>query len=171
MAMRHFVPRKTGKLINVTGAGAKKPAPNQNAYGSTKAWIRIFTLALAKEYADSGVGVFVLQPGLMDTELLTEIVTFEGHEQRLRRVMPHLIRAIGKPPEVPARKALWLASSATDGKTGLDVHVGSGASIMLGFLQEGLRGLLRRPGPQVELNVRVIPSALEPLPAEAESRG
>jgi glucose 1-dehydrogenase len=162
-ALRHFLPRKSGKLINILGAGSKQPAPNQNAYGSTKAWIRVFTLALAKEYKDSGVGVYALQPGLMDTDLLTEIVTFKEHEKRLRGFMPLLIRAVGKKPEVAARKALWLASSATVGKTGLDVSLGSCLSFLLGFLREGLRSLFRLPTHPVEMNVKIIPSAFEPL--------
>jgi NAD(P)-dependent dehydrogenase (short-subunit alcohol dehydrogenase family) len=163
MAMRHFLPRKSGKLINILGAGSRKPAPNQNAYGSTKAWIRVFTLALAAETKDSGVGVFALQPGLMDTGLLTEVVTFQEHMQRLRDFMPFLIRAAGKKPEVAARKALWLASSATDGKTGLDVSVGSRLGFMLGFMREGLRRLFRLPTRPVVMNVTTIPSAFEPL--------
>jgi NAD(P)-dependent dehydrogenase (short-subunit alcohol dehydrogenase family) len=163
MAMRHFLPHKSGKLINILGAGSKKPAPNQNAYGSTKAWIRVFTLALATETRGSGVGVFALQPGLMDTDLLTEVVTFKEHGKRLREFMPFLIRAAGKKPEVAARKALWLASSATDGKTGLDVSVGSRLSFLLGFLREGLRRLLRLSSRPVEMNVKIIPSAFEPL--------
>jgi NAD(P)-dependent dehydrogenase (short-subunit alcohol dehydrogenase family) len=163
MAMRHFLPRKSGKLINILGAGSKKPAPNQNAYGSTKAWIRVFTLALAAETKESGVGVFALQPGLMDTDLLTEVVTFEEHAKRLREFMPFLIRAAGKKPEVAARKALWLASSATDGKTGLDVSVGSRLTFLMGFLREGLRRLLRLQTRPIEMNIKVIPSAFEPL--------
>jgi glucose 1-dehydrogenase len=163
IAMRHFLPRKSGKLINILGAGSKGPVANQNAYGSTKAWIRVFTLALAKEYKDSGVGVYALQPGLMDTDLLTEIVTFEPYEKRLVGFMPFLIRAAGKKPEVAARKALWLASSATDGKTGLDVRVGSSLNFFVGFLREGLRGLFRLPVRKIELNVKLIPSAFEPL--------
>jgi glucose 1-dehydrogenase len=163
LAMRHFLPRKTGKLINILGAGSTKPVPNQNAYASTKTWIRVFTLAVAKEYKDSGVGVYALQPGLMDTDLLTEVVTFKEHEQRLRGFMPFLVRAGGKKPEVAARKALWLASSATDGKTGLDVRFGSILTVLLGFLREGLRSLLRLPVSPVEMHVRVIPSAFEPL--------
>jgi NAD(P)-dependent dehydrogenase (short-subunit alcohol dehydrogenase family) len=167
MAMRHFLPRKSGKLINILGAGSRKPAPNQNAYGSTKAWIRVFTLALAAETKDNGVGVFALQPGLMETDLLTEVVTFQEHAQRLRDFMPFLIRAAGKKPEVAARKALWLASSATDGKTGLDVSVGSSLGFTLGFLREGLRRLLRLPVRPVVMNVKTIPSAFEPLPGIA----
>jgi glucose 1-dehydrogenase len=170
IAMRHFLPRKTGKLINILGAGERRPVANQNAYASTKAWIRIFTLALAKEYKDSGVGVFAFQPGLMETDLLTEVVTFEQHEQRLRNVMPMLIRAGGKKPEIPARKALWIVSSATDGKTGLYVRSGSTMAVFFGFLSEGLRSLLHLKTRKIDLNVKIIPSAFEPL-LDANERG
>ena len=163
IAMRHFLGRKSGKLINILGAGSKDPVPNQNAYGSTKSWIRVFTLALAREYKDSGVGVFALQPGLMETELLTDVVTFGNQEQRLRNFMPFLIRAGGKKPEVPARKVLWLASSATDGKTGLNVRVGSSLSFLLGFMREGFRNLLRLPVRKVDMNIEIIPSAFRSI--------
>jgi NAD(P)-dependent dehydrogenase (short-subunit alcohol dehydrogenase family) len=162
-AMKHFLPRKSGKLVNILGAGSRKPVPNQNAYGSTKAWIRVFTLALAKEYKQSGVGVFALQPGLMETDLLTEIVTFEKYEKRLRNFMPLLIRAAGKKPDVAARKALWLVSSATDGKTGLDVSVSPQLSFMGGFLREGVRSLLHLPARPVDMNIKIIPPGFEPL--------
>jgi glucose 1-dehydrogenase len=163
VAMRHFLPRRSGKLINILGAGSKKPVPNQNAYGSSKAWIRVFTLALASEYKDSGVGVYTLQPGLMETDLLTEVVTFENYAQRLRGFMPFLIRAGGKKPEVVAFKALWLASTATDRKTGLDVRVGSQFSFLVGFLREGLRSLFHFPARPIEMNIKVIPSFYVPL--------
>jgi glucose 1-dehydrogenase len=163
ISMSHFLGRRSGKLINILGAGSRGPVPNQNAYGSTKAWIRVFTLALAKEYKNSGVGVYALQPGLMETDLLTDIVTFKDQEKRLLKFMPLLIRAAGKKPEIAARKALWLASSATDGKTGLDVRVGSGFSFLFGFLREGLRSLLHLPARKVEMNIKIIPSAFKPL--------
>jgi NAD(P)-dependent dehydrogenase (short-subunit alcohol dehydrogenase family) len=163
IAMRHFLPRKTGKLINILGAGAKGPVANQNAYGSTKAWIRVFTLALAKEYKDSGVGVFALQPGLMETDLLTEVITFTPYEKRLTGFMPFLIRAAGKKPEVAALKALWLASSATDGRTGLDMAVSSRLTFLGGFLREGLRSLFRLPARKIDIHVKIIPSAFKAL--------
>jgi glucose 1-dehydrogenase len=163
IAMRHFLPRDSGKLINILGAGAKTPVPNQNAYGSTKAWIRVFTLALASEYRQSRVGVYALQPGLMDTDLLTDILTFESYQKRLDNFMPVLIRATGRNPQVPARKALWLASPATDGKTGLDIHVGSSLSFMIGFLREGLRSVFHLPSRPVNMKINIIPSAFKPL--------
>jgi hypothetical protein len=97
----------------------------------------------------------------MDTDLLTEIVTFERYEKRLRGFMPFLIRAAGNKPEVPARKALWLASSATDGKTGLELQVGSSFTFLCGFLREGLRNLLHLPGRNVELDIKIIPPAFK----------
>jgi glucose 1-dehydrogenase len=169
-AMRHFLPRKAGKLINILGAGERGPVPNQNAYASTKSWIRVFTLALAKEYKASGVGVFAFQPGLMDTDLLREVRTFRGFEQRLSSFMPFLIRAIGKQPEFPARRALWLASSATDGRTGLYVRTSSSFGVPVGFLREGLRRLLRLPEGQVEMHVQILPSAFTPLDGDSPKK-
>jgi glucose 1-dehydrogenase len=162
-AMRHFLSLKSGKLINILGAGDRGPVAKQNPYASSKSWIRVFTLALAKEYKDCGVGVYAFQPGLMDTDLLKEVTTFADQEKRLQSVMPFLIRAIGKPARVPARKALWLASPATDGRSGLYVRVGSGWTVLTGFLSEGLRRLLRLPVRKVELHIKIIPSAFKPL--------
>jgi glucose 1-dehydrogenase len=166
-AVRHFLPRATGKLINLLGAGDRGPVPNQNAYASTKSWIRVFTMALAREYKTSGVGVFAFQPGLMETDLLKEVRTFEGYEPRLASFMPFLIRAIGKQPEESARKALWLASPATDGRTGLSVRTGSSFSVPAGFLREGLRRLLRLPERRVEMHIHIQPSAFTPLKGDS----
>jgi hypothetical protein len=41
--------------------------------------------------------------------------------------------------------------------------VGSRLSFLLGFLREGLRRLLRLSSRPVEMNVKIIPSAFEPL--------
>jgi glucose 1-dehydrogenase len=113
------------------------------------------------------VGVFAFQPGLTDTDLLKEVRTFVGYEQRLSSVMPFLIRAIGKPPELPARKALWLASPATDGRTGLYVRTSSPFSVPAGFLREGLRRLLRLPERRVEMHIQILPSAFAPLEGDS----
>jgi NAD(P)-dependent dehydrogenase (short-subunit alcohol dehydrogenase family) len=49
VALRHFLAQGTGgKLINLLGRGHTTPVALQNAYASSKAWVRHFTLALAK---------------------------------------------------------------------------------------------------------------------------
>jgi glucose 1-dehydrogenase len=164
VAMRHFVPRGSGKLINVLGQGSQRPRPLQNAYASSKAWIRHFTLALAKEYQDSGVGVFTLHPGLMHTDLTCKIEAVSGYEARLKP-FETVIRMWANLPDVPARKAVWLAGPATDGRTGLEVKVSTTGHLLRGALREGWRRLTRRSAPPVELTVETVPAALPTPPA------
>ncbi len=123
-ALEHMLPRRGGKIINIAGLGADgRPAPFQAAYSSTKAWVASFTRSVAGEHKDSGVGVFVLNPGMMTTDMLTQVcVTSDAARERIER-LPTVLRVLGQHPEVPARRAVRLASSATDGRTGLVVKV------------------------------------------------
>jgi len=159
VALRRFLPQKSGKLINILGAGARGPVPMQNAYASSKAWIRSFTLALAQEYKESGVGVYALSPGMMLTEMLTSVRVVAGYEERLR-TFPAVIRALARPPEVAARKAVWLASSATDGRAGLEVHLFNPTMALLGFTRERIRRLTGQPDTSPQLDITSVPPAI-----------
>lgn len=153
-AMRHFLAQGSGKLINLLGHGYNGPVAFQNAYSASKAWVRSFTLALATETKGSGVGVFAFNPGMVLTELLTSLDVIEGSQQRLK-VFPTVVRILAKPATIPARKALWLASSATDGKTGLLVSThGIGLA-----LWNTLGMLVKRPAPPPDIQMRVHPKA------------
>ncbi len=154
-AMQHFVAQGSGKLINVLGRGDRKPVPMQNAYASSKAWVRSFTLALAKEYKQSGVGVYAFSPGLVDTDMLRHIDVVAGYEEKVSPLRT-VLSLWGNEPAVPARKALWLASPATDGKTGLEVHLLNPATATLGIVRAGLRRLTGRAGEPVELVITPI---------------
>jgi NAD(P)-dependent dehydrogenase (short-subunit alcohol dehydrogenase family) len=159
VALQHMVPQGRGKVINMLGMGDRRPAPLQNAYGSSKAWVRSFTLALAQEYKDSGVSIFALQPGLMHTDLMHKIEVVEGYAERLK-VLETIMRMWANPPEVPAQKALWLASSATDGRTGLEGRELGMGRMLGGALRELWRRLLRRPAPPVLFDIHAVPSVL-----------
>ncbi len=112
VALEKMLPRKTGQIINVVGAGATKPAPNQSAYGISKTAILRLTQTLAQEYADSGIVIKAFQPGMIWTEMLTNAQGVD--EPKLRKQFEWAMRVFGNPPEVPARKALALAQ-AEDG--------------------------------------------------------
>ena len=155
-AMQHFTAQHSGKLINVLGHGYKKPLAWQNAYGSSKIWVHSFTLALAEETKDSGVGVFAFNPGMVLTELLTDVEVIAGSEDRLK-VFPTIVRMWAKPVEVPAQKAVWIASSATDGKTGKLINIFSPATMLGGALKEGLRALRKTPANGNGIKVRSVP--------------
>ncbi len=166
-ALQRFLPQHAGKLINLLGRGAEGPVPFQNAYAASKAWVRSFSKALAKEYQDSGVGVYMFNPGLVRTDLLTDVEAVQGYGQRMAPLNT-VIRMWGNLPEVPARKAVWLASPATDGKTGLEVNILTPRRFVTGALRELARRLLRRPSDIPEISVTEIPPA---LPSQAPSTG
>jgi glucose 1-dehydrogenase len=156
VAAKHFMDHGQGKLINLLGYGAKGAAPFQNAYGSSKAWVRRFTQSLARETKESGMGVFAFSPGMVLTDLLTNVEVIQGSEARLKN-FPFVLRILAKPPEAVAEKAVWLASSATDGKTGLEISMASSGRMMFGALRESLRSLLKQPITPIELSMKVIP--------------
>jgi NAD(P)-dependent dehydrogenase (short-subunit alcohol dehydrogenase family) len=158
-AMRHFVPRGTGKLINVLGRGDSAPVPLQNAYASSKAWQKNFTLALAKEYKSSGVGVYAFNPGLVLTDMLANLEAIDGYETKMNPLR-FVTRLWANPPEVPAQKAVWIASAATDGKTGLQLRVLTPRFMIAGLLREAGRRVTGRAKPIEALQVKVVPSAI-----------
>ena len=68
--MAVFLAQGSGKLINLLGQGYKGPVRWQNAYASSKIWVRSFTKALAEETRGMGVDVFAFNPGMVLTDLL-----------------------------------------------------------------------------------------------------
>jgi len=156
MAIRHFLSRNQGKLINILGRGDRQPVPMQNAYASSKSWIQNFTLALAKENKKSKIGIYLYNPGLMVTDLLENIEVIAGYEDRLKP-MTTIMRMWAKSPELPARRAVWLASSATDGRSGLVIRELGLSQIVGGAMKEGFHRLVRQHQPDRELRITSIP--------------
>lgn len=157
VALRAMLPRHSGKIINLLGRGydERGGVKFQNAYAASKAWVSSFTRALAQEYKGTGVEVFGFNPGLVDTDLLRQVEAVNGYEGKLKP-LETVIRLWGNPPEIPAEKALWLASSATDGKSGLVVNVLGTRRLIGGVLREGARRLLRQPAPDTSLTIRSV---------------
>ncbi len=159
-----------GKLINILGRGDDGKVPlYQNAYAPTKTWAHAFTHALAREYKDTGIGIHALNPGLMDTEFLRKIEAIAGYEARLAPLSA-VIRLWGQPPSVPAENAVYLASSATDGKTGIVRKVIGPRLLLGGLLKEGVRIILRRPAPDTSLTITTVPAYEAPIPEPQPTR-
>jgi glucose 1-dehydrogenase len=154
-AMRYFVKQKRGKLINLLGRGDTGAVPLQNAYSSSKVWVRNFTQALAKEYADSGVDVFGFNPGLVRTDMLSNIEAVSGYEKRLNPLR-YVTLLWGNDADVPAEKAVWLASSATDGKNGLQVSVLTTYFKISRLVKQAFRWLSRKPSELMDLNITTV---------------
>jgi NAD(P)-dependent dehydrogenase (short-subunit alcohol dehydrogenase family) len=157
-AMRRFLGQGSGKLINILGAGSDGPVAWQNAYASSKIWVRSFSLALAKETKGSGVGVYAYNPGMVLTELLTNVEVIAGNESRLEK-FGTIVRLLAKPADQAARGVVRLASPQTDGKTGLLVKNFSMLRVATSFAGEGLRRLLKRAVREQEICITSVPAA------------
>jgi len=154
-ALRYFIPQKSGKLINLLGRGDKGAIPLQNAYSSSKVWVRNFTRALAKEYKGSGVDVFAFNPGLVRTDMLSKLEAVSGYEKRLSPLR-YVTMLWGNDADVPAEKAAWLASSSTDGKNGLQVTVLTTHFMISRLVKQAFRWLTQKPGEMMDLNITTI---------------
>ena len=91
----------------------------------------------------------------MNTELLRKVDTIKGYEKKLKSFSV-IIRLWAKPLSVPAEKAVWLASSATDKKTGLDIQILSTGGLVMGLLREIRRIVTRQPAPDTSLDITPI---------------
>jgi glucose 1-dehydrogenase len=155
VALRHMTRQGHGKLINVLGRGSKKPVPMQNAYAATKSWLRSFTLALAEEYKDSGVGIFAFSPGMVRTDMLLHPTAFPEYEGHLGGSFQTVLRMWSWPAEIPARKAVWMASDATDGMTGKVVEMLGTRKLGQGAAAELLRRLTGRPAEAIDVRAKI----------------
>ena len=65
-----FVPRRAGAVINVASTAAFKPMPGLSVYGSTKAFVNVFSRSLGAEVARHGVDLCVVHPGPVRTAMI-----------------------------------------------------------------------------------------------------
>ena len=159
VAMRHFLAQKSGKLINLLGRGDKGSIALQNAYSSSKVWVRNFTKTLANEYRNSGVDIFGFNPGLVRTEMLSNVHAVVGYEEQMNPLR-FVAMLWGNDADVPAEKALWLASPATDGKNGTMVTVLTKRMMLSRLIALPFRKLLNRSTELLPLNVTSVKSAI-----------
>jgi len=159
VAMRHFLAQKSGKLINLLGRGDKGSIALQNAYSSSKVWVRNFTKTLANEYRNSGVDIFGFNPGLVRTEMLSNVHAVVGYEEQMNPLR-FVAMLWGNDADVPAEKALWLASPATDGKNGTMVTVLTKRMMISRLIALPFRKLLNRSTELLPLNVTSVKSAI-----------
>ncbi len=115
-ALDKMLTRRRGLIVNILGAGADRPAPNQSAYGTAKAAVARLTQTLAIENADSGVSFIAVMPGMIWTEMLTRAQGVDS--PRLRTRMEWAMRVFGNPPEVPARWIVGIAQRDRRGMSG-----------------------------------------------------
>lgn len=110
VALPVFFAQGHGDLVNVYGRGDDGNVPQQNAYSSSKRWVRQFTETLRAESRGTGVRVHGLNPGLVVTDMLGRVRAQPGHETRLG-ALPVVVGLWGQTPDAAARPLLDLVTS------------------------------------------------------------
>lgn len=110
VALPVFLGQGHGDLVNVYGQGDQGPVALQNAYASSKRWVRQFTETLRAETKNSGVRVHGMNPGLVITDMLGSVTSQAGYEQRLGGLQV-VVGLWGQTPEVAAQPLLRLVTS------------------------------------------------------------
>ena len=64
-----FLKKSEAHILNVSSMGAYAPVPGQSVYGASKAALKLFTEGLRSELLDTNVGVTIVFPGAIETNI------------------------------------------------------------------------------------------------------
>lgn len=68
----HMRQRGGGVIVNVSSVASMDPFPGFSVYGAAKAWVNVFTRAVAEEGRPHGIRVFAVAPGAVETRMLRD---------------------------------------------------------------------------------------------------
>lgn len=108
-----MISKKSGKIINISSVWGMVGASMEVAYSASKAAIIGFTKALAKEVGPSNITVNAIAPGIVMTDMVSNL-SVEEFEQ-IRNEIP--LGKIGSTEDI-ASTAFYLASDAANYMTG-----------------------------------------------------
>lgn len=113
--------QRKGQIVNVSSGLAVRVVPGSAAYGAAKAAVVQLSAILAAEAADHGILVNAVHPGIVDTQLVRDLVASAPDAPLSVRLDG--LRRDGKLVEAEdsARFFLWLVVAG--GRTGEFVHI------------------------------------------------
>ena len=119
-----MVSQKCGRIINIGSMWGKTGASCEVHYSASKAALRGFTMALAKEVGPSGITVNAIEPGVIKTDMNASL-----DEQTLAELCDETpLCRLGEPEDV-AELAYFLASDKASFITGQIIGVDGGFAV------------------------------------------
>jgi len=119
--LRSMLKQRSGRIINVSSVVGQSGNPGQANYAASKAGLVGLTKSLALEVASRGITVNAVAPGMVDTDMTSELA--ESSRDALLARIP--MRRIGRPDEI-ASTVCFLASDEASYITGQVIGVYGG---------------------------------------------
>jgi 3-oxoacyl-[acyl-carrier protein] reductase len=123
LMVRRMSRQKTGAIVNIGSIAGLDLAAGNVAYGVSKAALMAFTQTLAAEVGPMGVRVNAVAPGLVDTEMATQMEKKAGTEMIQNSAMKRLATV-----EEIAQVVLFLASDGASFVNGQVIPVNGGSA-------------------------------------------
>jgi len=120
---RKMIEQKGGRIINITTVGAEKAELGMAAYGSSKAALKMLTRCMAREWAQYGIRVNAVGPGLTRTDFSKPIWSNPEVAKHVSSAIP--MGRLAEPEEIVG-SVLFLASEAANFITGHSIYVDGG---------------------------------------------
>lgn len=116
-----------GAIVNCSSGAGLRGGPRSSAYYASKHAVLGMTKSVALEYAERGIRVNAVCPGLTMTEIVR--TGFDKAPEKLAYLSGRIpMNRTGEPEEV-ARAVLWLASDESSFVTGAALPVDGGTSV------------------------------------------
>jgi len=121
---RRMIEQKAGRIINITTVGAEKAELGMAAYGCSKAALKMLTRCMAREWAQYGINVNAVGPGLTRTDFSKPIWSNPEVAKQVASMIPK--GRLAEPEEI-VDSVLFLASDAANFITGHSIYVDGGS--------------------------------------------
>ena len=115
--------RGGGSIVNISSTAALAGSANSSAYQASKGAVRIFTKSTAIEYVKEGIRANSVHPGVIDTDMIAELLSDPIVRQERLDGVP--LRRIGTAEDV-AYAVLYLASDESSFVTGAELVIDGG---------------------------------------------
>lgn len=122
--LRHMIPKKSGKIINVSSAAARIGGAGESIhYASAKGAINTMTIGMSRELIDNGIIVNGVAPGMVETSFHDKFAPGDNRLERMASTVP--IKRAATPMEI-AEVIAFLSSDASNYMLGEIINVSGG---------------------------------------------